>query len=443
MPLFRLRTNPIQWLIAAGIFHVFVAVTVFLTGYYELLVNTFDTHGIGISFSIDGYTYRNRAIDLADILRSTGLSAWAATPAPLHCKLMSLSFALFGNLLGYNILGAEPLNLLYYLGVITFVYLLGREIFSPRAGMIAAVIVALWPSYLLHSTQLIRDPLAILCLLGLLFVATLLLGRNLSWRKGIVYGLCGVTLLTTFWLTRANMWNVAIAMVAITFLLFAFRMLRERRFVARNLVGILMLLVASVVVPARIVSRSAPNSTPVILLPSVEGDARPVAILGIWGRILRQIKGSRRGLQSSLLRPPKIPGSNIDTDVRLSTTEDVVKYLPRATIIGLFAPFPKMWLQKSGQAGGAARAVSAVETFLMYLLYMPVVVCLWVERRRLQMWLTFLISLFGLTALGMVVVNAGALYRLRYAFWMMLIVLAAQGILIIASWAREKRRHGT
>jgi hypothetical protein len=30
--------------------------------------------------------------------------------------------------------------------------------------------------------------------------------------------------------------------------------------------------------------------------------------------------------------------------------------------------------------------------------------------------------------LGLVVVNAGALYRIRYVFWMMMIVIAAKGI---------------
>ena len=44
------------------------------------------------------------------------------------------------------------------------------------------------------------------------------------------------------------------------------------------------------------------------------------------------------------------------------------------------------------------------------------------------MWLLFLVAAIGMVALGLVVVNAGALYRIRYVFWMMLIVLAAEGI---------------
>jgi hypothetical protein len=44
------------------------------------------------------------------------------------------------------------------------------------------------------------------------------------------------------------------------------------------------------------------------------------------------------------------------------------------------------------------------------------------------MWLVFVTATAGLIALGLVVVNAGALYRIRYVFWIMLIVIAAQGI---------------
>ena len=80
---------------------------------------------------------------------------------------------------------------------------------------------------------------------------------------------------------------------------------------------------------------------------------------------------------------------------------------------------------------------------VMYLLYIPVAVCVWHERRQRRMWLMFLVALTSLMALGLVVVNTGALYRLRYAFWIMLIIMAAEGLLILKSGLRDggkKRR---
>jgi len=55
--------------------------------------------------------------------------------------------------------------------------------------------------------------------------------------------------------------------------------------------------------------------------------------------------------------------------------------------------------------------------------------CVWRERRNLKMWLLLLVATIGMVALGLVVVNAGALFRIRYVFWMMMIVLAARGLL--------------
>jgi hypothetical protein len=64
----------------------------------------------------------------------------------------------------------------------------------------------------------------------------------------------------------------------------------------------------------------------------------------------------------------------------------------------------------------------------MYLLYIAVGFCVWRERRNLKVWLLFLVAAVGMVALGLVVVNAGALFRIRYVFWMLLIVLAAEEI---------------
>jgi hypothetical protein len=108
-------------------------------------------------------------------------------------------------------------------------------------------------------------------------------------------------------------------------------------------------------------------------------------------------------------------------------------------VIGFLAPFPKMWLEP-GSFGRAGRILSGLETLAMYLLYFPVGFCVWRERRNSKMWLLFLVATAGLVGLGLVVVNAGALYRLRYAFWMMLIVLAAHGIRHLTVFRTSSRK---
>ena len=135
------------------------------------------------------------------------------------------------------------------------------------------------------------------------------------------------------------------------------------------------------------------------------------------------MSGRRAGFRSYTSQ-----ASNIDADVQFTSMGDVMRYMPRAFVIGFFAPFPKMWMEV-GSFGRAARLLSGLETLVMYFLYFAAGLCVWRERRNLKMWLVFLVATIGMLALGFVVVNAGALFRIRYVFWMMMIVLAARGLL--------------
>ena len=52
---------------------------------------------------------------------------------------------------------------------------------------------------------------------------------------------------------------------------------------------------------------------------------------------------------------------------------------------------------------------------------------LWQERRDLSAWFIFLVITLGAIGLGLVVANMGALYRLRYPFWALLMIFGSGG----------------
>lgn len=415
-----MRSNPLRWLLLAGAIHITLTLAIFLVGHFQLLPNVFDQHGTGLSFAIDGDSYRTIASQLATQLQTHGFSAWVAMKAPLHSRLYSILFATIGRVLGHNVLAAEPLNLIYYLGILTCVYLLGREIFNVRAGWIAAAIVAVWPSFLLHSTQFIRDTLAISCLLALLFVLTLVLRREFSWRASASAGVAGAALVTLFWILRGNMWNVVVFAIGLTILLLSWRMIRARKFLPANVVAMIVVLFAMLVVPSRFESTALPGVRPPATPLAIPSSTQAAPAEGVFARVLRQIGQRRVGFRNY-----RAQESNIDDDVRLASAGDVVEFIPRATVIGFFSPFPRMWVQ-AGSYGSAGRLLSGAETLLMYFFYVAAAVCVWRNRRRLEMWLLFLVATMGTIGLGLVVVNAGALYRLRYVFWIMFIIMAAE-----------------
>lgn len=414
-----MHTSAGRYLLVAAALHVALAITIFLIGHFRLLPNTFDHNGMGLTFAIDSTTYQHVASDLVDEWRNNGFMAWLNAKAPLHSRLYSVSFATFGKLVGHNILAAEPLNLFFYLTILICVYFLGREVFNARAGFIAATIVALWPSFVFNTTQLMRDPLSIACLLAFIVVLVLVLGRSLAAGPGIVIGIVGALLATLFWLARGNMWNIVLVAIAITLILLISRMLREKRLMCGNAIAMLAIILTALFVPPRLESTTLVGTMPPTTPLAIPTASQPAPRQGAWATALKQISTRRAGFRLYTSR-----ASDIDPQVQFHSTGEIVRFIPRAFVIGFFAPFPRMWV-KAGSFGLAVRVLSGLETLAMYFLYVAAGFCVWRERRNRKMWLLFLVATIGMLALGLVVVNAGALFRLRYACWILLIILAA------------------
>lgn len=415
------RIKPVCLLVAAACLHIAVVATINLAGRYRLMPRTFNAHGLGISFAIDSEEYRIFALRLVKVLSEEGVSSWLANNSPFHIKLYSLCFYILGPLAGETTLSLEPLNLFYYLLILTLVFRLGREVFDRRTGLIAATIVALWPSFLLHTTQLLRDPLFIAMMLALVLVNVTWLTRVHSIRGALVAGALGGVAAALVWLIRSDMWEVMLAVTLLSICLMGARMFFEKRLYVGNAAGALLLLLVLFLIPKLIERPRLPVNyeSPVAMERARLGQKTQAT-----GPVARLI-GLRK--RFSLMYPEA--GSNIDTDVQFNGVSDIALYLPRAVTVGLFAPFPRMWFAAGTQVGRAGRLLSGFETLLMYVLEALAVICLWLERRRPSVWLLFLTALMGVTALSLVVVNISALYRMRYVFWMLLIVLGVQGLM--------------
>ena len=404
----------------AGVFHVLLAIAVFIVGHFQLLPGTFDTQGIGL-FAVDGGVYRDIASTLADRLRVADFSGWLQIQAPFHVRLYSLTFLFPGVFVGHNVLAAEPLNVAYYLGVLALVYRIARELFDSKSGLLAAALIAVWPSFLMHSIHLLRDTLAILLMLAVIWIFIITLNRELTWRSSLTITLQGWVLLALFWLTRGNMWNLILLALPLTALLLLIRLLRDRKIRYLNVAVLGALIVAALVIPPKMQNTGLGPARFVSPLVNVGATSQQQ---NFWERLGRQVKSRRAGF-----RIYSTNGSDMDTEVQFNSTGDVVRFLPRAIAIGFLAPFPNMWFQE-GTNGRAARLVTGAETLVMYALYILALLCLWRHHRNLSMWLVFLNAALGMIALGVIVVNAGALYRLRYVFWILIIVLAAEGFLL-------------
>ena len=421
----KVWSRPRHLLIAAAIFHLVVTLGFYGVGRYQALPGTFDRNGVSFPIDSDGPEAREQATRLSETLFRGQIRNWTLDPSPFHLKLYSVCFALVGRWFGPTILSAEPLNSLCYLTILVLIFNLGREAFNRRTGLVAAVTVALWPSFLLHTTQLIKDPLFLVAMLAFVLVNLRLLSRSFSWAKALVTGTGGGVIAVFIWLVRDNMGKLLIATVALGGAMLIVRQFREKHFQAANLVGMALLIVISVGV-TRVVPRS--SRAGVFEWPETSSP-NPLT------RSAAQVGNARQRFVNAYPNS----GSNIDSNVQLRSTWDLVRYLPRAALIGFFAPFPNMWLATGRHVGSGARLLSGMETMAMFVVEGLALIALWRERRCFAVWWLALVAAMGMISLGLVVVNVGALYRLRYVFLILLILLAAQAATQIWDWFRTNR----
>ena|GEM_PF-370796 len=436
---------------AAALLHVALASGLFCAARAQAAPALIDRDGIMGSFAFDSYEYQRGAVRLAAVLRREGVAAWATEHEPVHVKLISIQFALLGPLLGYGTLSAEPFNLFCYLAVLTLVFTLAREAGGRRVGLISAAAVALWPTFLLHTLQLLKDPLFIAGALALILCVTTWLTRDYDRLSALGTGALMAVMTVLLLLIRFNFVVVIFALALIGFILLVVRQRLERRRLYWNMVcPVLILLTTGVLIPLHMARASQKFKR----FPS-DGSGQPKAVAGAGEQIpsivsyLPRTRPKGRAPQTyaeqlyaaadrAALRVGSIrsrfnavypeSGSSLDRDVGFRDVRGLVLYLPRAFEVGLWSPFPDTWAAAGRRVGSAGRLLSGAETLVIYACQLLALVAVFRPPRRLASWLLLAITVFGVTVLGLVVPNVGALYRFRYTFWVLLIILGVKGL---------------
>ena len=437
----------------AAILHLLVSASIIVATRSGFLLAVFDQNGLGTTFASDTRIFFSGTMQLVGILKAEGWAAWFNASFPSHTKIYSLSMAAFGPLVGHNILAVEPVNLCCYLAILVVVFNLGRHVFSPGVGLVAAAVTALWPSLLLHTTQFLKDPLFIACLLSLVFLGVTLLTRTLTLSQGLISSLLTGATVLVIWLIKPDSWELVLIVgtLSVTFLLI--KAIKIRTISRGNAIAGASLVIALVVVPFT-VSRYH-NTDPFPFLSEnakrVKQQEKTGVALG-GKRAIKQPSGTSNPIRRLRERITwarylynsayPVKGSNIDEDVLLESWGEMFLYLPRATVIGMFAPFPNLWLGSGAQVGRSGRLIAGAETLLMYVGYLFAAFALWMRRRNLVVWFLVAIACCGAIALSLVVVNMGTLYRLRFPFWILLIIVATDGAFALFQTLRGRKGNG-
>jgi hypothetical protein len=162
---------------------------------------------------------------------------------------------------------------------------------------------------------------------------------------------------------------------------------------------------------------------------------RPIVILrddafleNTINRVFLKIAMARAGFTSS---GGTTAASNIDKGINFCKNEDLIRYIPRAMQIALFAPFPSKWFSTEKRNSSAVEIyISALETFYSYVAYIGLVYWLVSYRSWSVGLLVPLAFALGITLLlGLTVANVGTLYRMRFPFAMIFISIGMAGLI--------------
>jgi len=299
---------------------------------------------------------------------------------------------------------------------------IGETVIDRRTGILAAAIVGLWPSFLLHTTQLLRDPLLITVFLVFILGLTRCLKSGYRWQKGLIAGVLCAIAIVVIRIVRMPMWDVLWATALIATVLIVFKMLRNRGAWVGASLFLGLVFVTILVTPH--FQASLRNQQRVknrrVLLPE------EVQTLPVQEQIARRREAFGLQVSKDGGVEPSAAGSDLNADVRF------------AVLVGFLAPFPNMWLAPGKQVGLSGRLLSGAESILTYCIECLAVIGLWNRRKNLSVWFLLLAASAGIVALGMVVSNIGAMYRLRYPFWILLVIVGAGGALdLFRRWSQR------
>jgi putative peptidoglycan lipid II flippase len=390
-------------------------------------------HGL---MSNDAIIFHDVAVALAQRIHSYGWSEWQIYPGGSFTGNVGLLAALY-VLLGPDPAWFIPVNAgVHALGAL-LIYQLGTELLPGRIGRVSGLFAGLlfltFPSSLVWYGQNHKDAFVIAGTLAALIAFLKVLRLTSPWALvgcALMMG-SGLAVVAAM---RPHMLAVYAAAFGAAWLLLLGHALFTRSAVALRAVARLAVMVAISTVAA-IVGPLGHTAALMEELSRVVDKERLDGIEGLYVRLDWQPskvlpKAVDRAFYAvSLVRAHFIAsgrkigaGSIVDGDVKPESSTELVSYLPRALVVGLFAPFPDTWAERPTMP----RVIGAIETLLWYLLA-PGILALLIMRPSRQIVACLIFGAAVLTVLSYTSPNVGTLHRIRYGQLFLFVTVGAIG----------------
>lgn len=394
-------------------------------------------HAVGGLIANDAIYFDMVALELANQINQHGWASWQLFPATGAMGNVAILGALYA-VFGHDPTLIIPINAAIHALGGMLIFLLAREISSKESvgiytGIIAGSLFVVFPSALNWYGQLHKDGYAIAGSL-LIFLSWVKALRGCAdwrgWSGLITLHACGVVLVG---IVRPYNLKLLLVFTLLAWLAIAVVAISRRQW-RRDIAFIKFLLVAAItLVFGIIVTSHISVATSASIAPSAlgetyadwQGDGKWRWMDAAWlpdaleNYIETTAKTRAAMIGYGLGENAK---SMIDQEVTPQSVVEVMGYMPRALQVALFAPFPNTWLTNLSMA----RLVALAEMVVFYLCIPGVLLLLMYNRTR-SLWLALFFSSFFLAINGSIIANIGTLYRVRYAYEMIVLMLGVLG----------------
>lgn len=396
--------------------------------------------GDGLLVGGDWLRHHRLAVELAQEIHSQGWKVWTLrpegqAPAGIAGAIYALTVPKPWTLIPLNA-ALHATATLILLRILLFLIVDWRKVIW------AVLPFFLYPSTAQWTTQILKDGYSILgfflFLYGWLVLTRLETWQRVRWR--LTLPLFSVVLGGAFiWLVRPYLLQILQgvgAMVALLLTIVALHRAVKRRLswpksAASALLvwGIVASLFLGTQFGGKVISAEVPTQAEV-----ENTDTREVEWQNsTWApAIVEDLFYSLALVRDRFITLNPDAASNVDVGVEFKSASDVIAYLPRATQIAFFAPFPPQWFESGSlDVSTFFRRVSAFEMIGVYiaLLFLPYAV--WRFRRQLETWIVFFFCVGTTVFYGLVTANIGTLYRFRYPFLMTLVACGIAGGIVL------------
>ena len=396
------------------------------------------------SITTDAVYFDKVASSLASEIKANGWNSWRLYPsngAPGNVAILGALYVIFGH----DPSLAIPINAALHAMGGLLIFLLARELASKEsignyAGVIAGSLFVIFPSALVWYGQNHKDSYAIAGILLVLFVWVKVFkgfATDRSWGFWILGSLAGIALVG---IVRPFILKVLlVAVIGILIVLVVNVILRKKVSAYKKLIGFFLIVVVMLLGASKVT----------VILGSVQSDetytnwqdqTHEINDRWKWGKSTwlpnsfdKRIEAAAK-TRAGLIDYGKglKAKSMIDEEIKPHNVLEVATYMPRALQVALFAPFPATWL-----ADVSMPKLVVMGEMLIYYLCLPGIIILLFYNRKPTVWMLLYFAVFFLLIYGFTKANIGTIYRYRYAYQFVLIML---GVLGWCTWLDKKGR---